>query len=268
MTTYGVLTDIHGNREALVAALSELDRRGVAQIVSMGDLVGYNADSDAVVELLQEREARCIAGNHDLIAIGHLETDRCWYGAAHALNTTRRTLKPRTRAFLASLPPWLVLEDHVVLLHGDLDDPQQYMRTAKDIACSAERVRARFESVQLVLYGHTHERRVFRVSGGVARRDAESPVIDTAPGQDDVVYVNPGSIDAQRKPLGKRTAEFAILDTAMRTLELVDVAYDDDMTERKAKSGGFRVGPADKLAHQSKRFLGKVRRVIDKVRPG
>ena len=52
MAIYGVLGDIHGNREALEAALAEFDRLRVESLVCVGDIIGYNADSDACVDLL------------------------------------------------------------------------------------------------------------------------------------------------------------------------------------------------------------------------
>jgi predicted phosphodiesterase len=77
MAVYGVLGDIHGNREALEAALAGIDAIGVDRVICVGDLIGYNADSDACVRILQGRDALCIAGNHDLIGTGRLGLERC-----------------------------------------------------------------------------------------------------------------------------------------------------------------------------------------------
>ena len=82
MALYGVLGDIHGNREALRSALDRLDDCRVERILRVGDLVGYNADPDECVLLLRLRNATCIAGNDDLIGTGrfgfdHARTRRC-----------------------------------------------------------------------------------------------------------------------------------------------------------------------------------------------
>jgi predicted phosphodiesterase len=63
MALYGVLGDVHGNREALAAALAALERRGIERLLCLGDLVGYNADPDECVAMLRERRALSIAGN-------------------------------------------------------------------------------------------------------------------------------------------------------------------------------------------------------------
>ena len=99
MALYGVLGDIHGNCEALAAALAALDAHRVERVLCVGDIIGYNADPDACVELLRAHEALCIAGNHDLIGTGRLGFERCSNKAAYALRRTRRRLSSaRSRA--------------------------------------------------------------------------------------------------------------------------------------------------------------------------
>ena len=104
MALYGVLGDIHGNCEALAAALAALDEHGVEQVLCVGDIIGYNADPDACVELLRAHEALCIAGNHDLIGTGRLGFERCSNKAMHSLKRTRRALSPGTARELRMLP--------------------------------------------------------------------------------------------------------------------------------------------------------------------
>ena len=92
MAIYGVLGDIHGNREALESVLAELDARGIDRIACVGDLVGYNADPDSCVQILRDRGALAIAGNHDLIGTGLLGFDRCSNKAMLSLKRTRRSM--------------------------------------------------------------------------------------------------------------------------------------------------------------------------------
>src|SRR5688572_29786397 len=104
MARYGVISDIHGNLEALERALAWVDARHVDRIVCTGDVVGYNADGDACIAVLAARGVETIAGNHDLIAVDRLGTDRCWYKAAHALRRTRELLADASRRYLECLP--------------------------------------------------------------------------------------------------------------------------------------------------------------------
>ncbi len=81
MALYGVLGDIHGNKEALAAVLEALHGRGVEQLLCVGDVVGYNADPDECALLLRAAGALSIAGNHDLIGTGRLGFERCSHNA-------------------------------------------------------------------------------------------------------------------------------------------------------------------------------------------
>ena len=56
----GLIADIHADHRALEAALSHLDRLKVSSILCAGDVVGYGAQADAVVEVLraQTQDAR------------------------------------------------------------------------------------------------------------------------------------------------------------------------------------------------------------------
>src|SRR3954471_6350052 len=104
MALYGVVADIHGNSEALEAALTALERRGADRLLCLGDVVGYNADADRCAALLERRGALAIAGKQDLIALERLDFSRCSHKARHALNRPRRALAGATRDYLAALP--------------------------------------------------------------------------------------------------------------------------------------------------------------------
>jgi len=246
MALYGVVADIHGNLEALEAALAALDARGVRRIVCLGDLVGYNADSDAVVRVLRERGAECIAGNHELIGIGRLGTGKCNDATAYALLRTRRTLAPETRAFLAALPASRVLEGRFALVHGGVDDPEQYLRSPAAVLDNAARLARRFPGVSVCFFGHTHEPGVFAVERGAVRRIAGVDEARLAPGP--VYFVNPGSVDAARKRDAAagavRAAEFAVLDSGALRVEFHRAAYDHAAAEAKALAGGYRMSRA------------------------
>ena len=62
---FAVFSDIHSNLEGLQAVLGEADRMGAEVLLCCGDIIGYNADPDACVELVREKGVRCIQGNHE-----------------------------------------------------------------------------------------------------------------------------------------------------------------------------------------------------------
>jgi predicted phosphodiesterase len=144
MAIYGVLGDIHGNREALVAALDALDAQGVKQLLCVGDIVGYNADPDECALLLRERDAIAISGNHDLIGTHRLGFDRCSNKAMHSLKRTRRVMHVDTARYLNSLPARLPIDEDVVLIHGGVRDVEQYMTQPRHILQNAAYLREDF----------------------------------------------------------------------------------------------------------------------------
>jgi predicted phosphodiesterase len=256
MACYGVVADIHANREALLAVLERLDHWGVRRIACLGDIVGYNADPDECVALVRSRCAPVIAGNHDLISIGRLGFSRCSNNAAYALKRTRRRLAPQSAEFLASLPATHVLEESVVLVHGGVRDVQQYMTTPAHIQRNAEMLRADFPGARICLFGHSHEQKVYEVDG---ERVSELPAQGTLSlDRNRLYFINPGSVDASRKRTAK-AAECALLDTLDWSVEFARIRYDCAATEAKAAAFGYRISPlADRLYSLRRRVFRKV----------
>jgi len=251
MAVYGLIADIHGNRAALDAALALLDERGVDNIICLGDIVGYNAEPDACIDTLQKRGIESIAGNHDLIAIRRLRSDRCANKVIYALHRTRRVLSKAGRDYLGSLPPDRVYGNDFALIHGGVDDVEYYMRNASDIRLHAERFRRRFPGIGVCFFGHVHEQKVYEITGtGVTELPETPPVLL----RDRLYFVNPGSVDAARKS-GERRAQCAVYDTGIRSIEFLDAAYDHAGSEARATSGGYRIGPGMARVYSWRRRL-------------
>lgn len=65
MNKIGIISDIHGNYEALKAVLSELDNAGITEIYCLGDVVGYYSQVNECCNELRERKIPSLMGNHD-----------------------------------------------------------------------------------------------------------------------------------------------------------------------------------------------------------
>jgi predicted phosphodiesterase len=256
MALYGVLADIHGNREALEAALAALDRFPADKIVCLGDVVGYNADPDECAEVVRARCAVTIAGNHDLISLERLDFSRCSNKAEYALRRTREVLSPQTRAWLGTLAPSCMLEHGVVLVHGGVRDVQQYMVTAAHIRENAAYLQDDFPGARICFFGHSHEPGVYRVGAdGVQEVEIHGEVLL---GPQDTYFINPGSVDASRKRSGKR-AQCALLDTDAWSVRFLDAGYDCAATEAKAAAFGYRIpGVTDRLYSFKRRVAARL----------
>ena len=96
--TYAVLSDIHGNLEALQAVEAALDALPVRidAYLLLGDLVGYNADPAACLARGLQIASCCIRGNHDKVVAG-IASDRDFNDVAQAAaRRHRRCWRRRT----------------------------------------------------------------------------------------------------------------------------------------------------------------------------
>ena len=64
-----IISDIHGNLEALQTVLADIDSKGVDGIISLGDIIGYGPDPVACVDLVASRCKWSLMGNHDFAVI-------------------------------------------------------------------------------------------------------------------------------------------------------------------------------------------------------
>jgi predicted phosphodiesterase len=143
-----LISDIHEDIRRLRQALAEIERRGVDEVVCLGDIVGYSVpfyshfserDADAVVDMVRANCSVVVVGNHDLYAIhklprhcGYFDYPRDWYeldyrqrqlhasGLVHLYehNELSTLLSRRNREYLDSLPEFVIkdLGDHAIML--------------------------------------------------------------------------------------------------------------------------------------------------------
>ncbi|HET9687327.1 MAG TPA: metallophosphoesterase family protein, partial [Pseudolabrys sp.] len=100
-----LLADIHANREALTACLADAENAKVDRYVFLGDLVGYGADPEWVVDCVAamvEAGAVVVRGNHDAAVAN--PSEGMVAEAQVAINWTRSRLDDRQKMFLANLP--------------------------------------------------------------------------------------------------------------------------------------------------------------------
>mgnify|MGYP000436369718 CR=1 FL=1 len=95
-----VLSDIHGNLEALEAVLADVAALRPDRIVCLGDFVGYGASPNECIARLRPLVAEAVAGNHDLAACGRLRLGYFNDAAAEAARWTDVSLTPEHRAYL------------------------------------------------------------------------------------------------------------------------------------------------------------------------
>src|SRR5262245_11656511 len=190
---YLILSDIHSNLEALEAVLAASARQYDA-VLMLGDVVGYGADPNAVVEKVRSlKPVASIRGNHDKVAAG-LDSSEDFNSLARAAALwTQRTLTPASLEYVRALPAGpLVVDDHIEICHGSPLDEDVYIVADVDAAQAIGMSKRR-----LCFFGQTHVAMCGRMD---SRRRLE---IETPDGQpeleisiaDGVKYlINPGSV--------------------------------------------------------------------------
>ena len=233
---YLVLTDIHANLEALEACLAHAAERGFTRTLVLGDLVGYGADPNAVIERVRALEPTAvIRGNHDKVACGLEQAEGFNAVARSAAHWTLDVLTPEHRAWLAALPEGpLVVDDLIEVCHGSPFDEDAYIFDELD-ALRALRASSR----PLCLYGHTHYPASFELTDGSF--DSLGPATSAQteiPLRDGSKYlINPGSVGQPRDSDSR--AAYGIVDEDRKVVELYRVPYAIEAAQRKVIKAGL-----------------------------
>ncbi len=229
---YAVLSDVHGNLEALEAVLQDASQQGAWRVLCLGDFVGYGPDPNACVETLRPKLSVALVGNHDLAALGRLDARRFNLFARVALEWTREQLSATVRAYLERLKPREDFEG-MLLVHASPQDPvHEYIldwETADDNFRAAE--------FCLCLFGHTHVPVRFAHDG---HRTYVFPLPVNTPvrlGPDFRHLVNVGSVGQPRD--GDPRAAYVIWDSEEATVELRRVPYPVEAVQAKMQRKGL-----------------------------
>src|SRR5438046_5993807 len=101
---HAIVSDIHGNLEALETVLEDVARHRPDSIQCLGDFVGYGASPNECIDRLRPMIEHAVVGNHDLAACGKLKLTYFNANAAMAALWTETALTAATRAYLEAPP--------------------------------------------------------------------------------------------------------------------------------------------------------------------
>ena len=221
---YLVLSDVHGNRFGLEAAI-EHARGAYDRVFCLGDVVGYGAHPNECCQILRDLEAHCLLGNHDAAALGQI--DISWFNAVAtaAILWTREQLSPENRAWLAGLSPTYEnrFQDFQAV-HASLRQPiEEYI-----IEPSIAQPNLALMTRSLCFYGHTHVGDCYRgadVQGRTQMQHSSTRYGGTIALESGWKYlVNPGSCGQPRD--GNPQTRYALFDVESREVEVHALDYD------------------------------------------
>jgi diadenosine tetraphosphatase ApaH/serine/threonine PP2A family protein phosphatase len=246
LSPLALISDLHGNLEAVDAVLRRIDSLGIREIACLGDVVGYGADPLPVTKLVMQRCKWTILGNHDW-GLFH-ELDDFNPLAREALFYTRNMLRPsllrpgRRAAweFLRRLP--LRMEDSGFLFcHGSPRDPVMEYVLKSDGFLEPDKMRTLFCLLDRPCFvGHTHWPGIHGADYRFTQATDEQRVFSL----DGPCIVNVGSVGQPRD--GDPRACFAVVHDGR--VEYHRVAYDFRRAQAKILAAGLHPALAERLA--------------------
>jgi diadenosine tetraphosphatase ApaH/serine/threonine PP2A family protein phosphatase len=244
-----LLSDIHANLEALDACLAAAPAYDL--VANLGDVVGYGASPNEVIERARSLGNIFVRGNHDKAATGLLELDDFNPLAASAALWTREQLTREHHDWLHSLPQGpLPLEGfpEVQLVHGSPGDEDAYIVSIGDALVPLLAL-----STPLTFFGHTHLQGGFFANGSSA--DGFRPEYRTV-GQAESVslhlkphtryMINPGSVGQPRD--GDWRAAFALFDTEAQVIHYHRAPYNLKAAQERILAASLPARLATRLA--------------------
>ncbi|HET9551573.1 MAG TPA: metallophosphoesterase family protein [Anaeromyxobacteraceae bacterium] len=239
-----LLADLHANLEGATACLEHAREQGAEAFAFLGDLVGYGADPEAVLDLVAAEAAAgavVVRGNHDaaVLAAGADTMNRA---AEAALDWTRARLSERHRAFLAGLP-LEARQGEVHFVHASADRPADWTYVCDPLRAEQSLVAA---GATWVFSGHVHEPMLYYL-GSTPRPLGFKPVPGVAipvPAHRRWLAIV-GSAGQPRD--GNTAACYALLDRARSTLTFHRVPYDWARAAAKIRAAGLPESLARRL---------------------
>jgi predicted phosphodiesterase len=231
---YLILSDIHSNWEALEAVLSAAEGL-YEKIVCLGDLVGYGADPNRVVDWVRANVPVVIRGNHDKACSGLENLE--WFNevARQAALWTLSRLTDENRKYLVSLARGPLVTNGMTLVHGSILDEDEYVVSPREAA----EVFPYLEG-PLTFFGHTH------IQGGFVQSRERLQLIRPQPDKgpqyleiqaDETYLLNPGSVGQPRD--GDWRSGFLIYDSEDRLIVFYRVEYDLATAQEKIRIAGL-----------------------------
>lgn len=149
---YAIISDIHANRQALKAVLTDIRGIGADRIIALGDLVGYGPSPAEVLEQAYSAVNFFVLGNHDAVVSGQLSAEYFNDRARQVIDWTRSVLDRKAAEFFQA-QPLLLHGEGCRFTHGDFIDPGRF-----DYIIEPDEALANFQATQepVLFAGHSH----------------------------------------------------------------------------------------------------------------
>jgi predicted phosphodiesterase len=232
-----IISDIHGNLEALNKTLEYIDKlEGSKRIVCLGDIVGYGPNPVECLEIIQSLTDKICLGNHDY-AISNTDLDyQMNRQALEAIRWTKTVLSKKSKNVIKGFQVQIE-EDNVLYVHASPDNPMAWKYIDNTRNAHSSMVGMKYP---LCFVGHSHIPGVY--TDYELQRDGKKAVLS----KDGKTIVNAGSIGQPRD--GSPLLSFAVFDDVNRNVEIIRLKYDYHETMAKMHKANLPLFLAERLA--------------------
>ena len=240
-----VISDIHGNTEALTAVLADIAERKIKQIICLGDVVGYGPEPRQCVDLVSKRAQITLMGNHDYAVLFepsqfNLSAETASFWTRADLESEPDIAKRNARwEFLGSLPVKHTVSGdplglgELVFVHGSPRRPINEYIFPDDVYNAPNKVQGSLERTgNLCFVGHTHVPGVFIDAPDFYSPDELEGVYEIDPERKAIVNV--GSVGQPRDRDNR--ASYVVVEPGR--VHFVRVPYAVDVVMQKVQAIG------------------------------
>jgi predicted phosphodiesterase len=233
MSKTALLSDIHGNIDALKAVLRDIDQQGISEILCLGDIVGYGAAPAECLRLVRKRCKATVIGNHDAYTLVNLDDYNLERRVRDGIIHAQKALTKEEKQWILSLP--LSAEvGAITIVHATLHIPDsfEYLKGRTDFLRHFEKQRT-----PVSFFGHTHKPEIALLKGDL-------DVGFGIPGEGEVLLdraracaINVGSVGQPRD--GSTRATYGIYDPEQHSFTLRRVSYDIEKAAQRILDTGL-----------------------------
>jgi predicted phosphodiesterase len=226
-----IIADLHANLEATQAVFREIDKRRPDSIICLGDLTGYNANPNEVIDIVRAREIPTVMGNHDAAVCG-LEDPWFFRAAAkRAIEWQFEQIREDNRTWLSSAPEQIRFNGSCLAVHGSPSSRDDYIVDWLDAMRQLEFLNGR--DINICFFGHSHRPSLFSETGNMNSTGNKNVYQLQASNR---YFINPGAV-GQPRDRDPRAA-FGFFDSDKLTFEFCRVEYDiEACTEKIVRAG-------------------------------
>ena len=212
---YLLLADIHGNLHALNAVMNAAEKIGYERALCLGDIVGYAARPNECIEILRNKNAICLQGNHDAASVGGLPIEEFNPEAAECIKWTTPKLTAQNKQFLSELPRFFSMK-YLLAVHGT---PENVLWGYMDEEIAMRSLQKAVED--LIICGHVHRPFYYEASSNSIKEIIGNSRLQCRGRR---MVVSLPSVGQPRD--GDKNSGFGILDTDNRELRIFRAEYD------------------------------------------